>query len=411
MIQCVWKKDKEMKKMIDKDITLIIAFYFIQGVIHNLGHPVTPAFVRGLFIPDYMFGVFFASMSFGLMLGGPFWGVLSDRGQKKHLIIIGLLFYSIGQFGFGYSNHQLAMVFFRFLSGFGVASSMTLLTSDLIEKSDPMHRAKHLAYLAAAFTLGASLGYAIGGFISTNPFFVSLFNITHYRKMFLIQAIINTVYTLSLLWLLKEAKAPIGFKKPSMIEGLKQLTKIDLSLFFFFLSLAMITMGSVNLSKYIDVYFDQLGFSPQALGTFVMTTGIVSLITSIFLVPTFARAKKQIGLIAVIHFLSALIVFYVFRSTAFLLSAYTIFMVYVVFKTIYQPLEQNYIASYAKEGKYGSMMGLRQSFVSIGMVIGPLIGGFVYQQNPLWLFDMSAIFLLVGVLLLGFVYLFQKQEK
>lgn len=37
-----------------------------------MGHPVTPSLVESLGIANYMFGVFFATMSFGLMLGGPF---------------------------------------------------------------------------------------------------------------------------------------------------------------------------------------------------------------------------------------------------------------------------------------------------------------------------------------------------
>ena len=83
-----------------KTLILTILYFLIQGIVHNIGHPVTPAFVRSLGIPDFMFGVFFASMSFGLMIGGPIWGILGDRGKKKNYIVIGLLLYSIGQLFF-----------------------------------------------------------------------------------------------------------------------------------------------------------------------------------------------------------------------------------------------------------------------------------------------------------------------
>ena len=62
----------------NKAIVWVLILYFFQGVIHNLGHPVTPYLVANLGIEDYMFGVFFATMSFGLMLGGPILG--SFRG-------------------------------------------------------------------------------------------------------------------------------------------------------------------------------------------------------------------------------------------------------------------------------------------------------------------------------------------
>lgn len=395
-----------------KIVLLVIIFTFTQGVIHNLGHPITPAFVRGLGISDYMFGVFFASMSLGLMIGGPIWGILSDSGKKRIYIVVGLLMYSLGQLFFGYATNPLLMIFFRFLSGFGVVASITLMTSMLIENSTPQNRAKHLAYSAAAFTVGASLGYFIGGVISTEPFFINLLGTSDLRIIFLIQALANTLYVGVVMVMLKNYDADIITEdKPSFIQGLKDITKLKPSLLLFFLSLTFMTMGSINISKYIDVHFDTLGFNPQQLGTFVMATGFVALFATIFIVPIFAKFPKQLATIAVTQIISAIIIFYVFRSYNFLVTMYTVFMIYVIFRTIYLPLEQNFIAKYAQKGRYGSIMGLRISFFSIGMIIGPLAGGFIYDYKPLWLFDFSASAFLVGVLLLIGVRFLEIRES
>jgi MFS family permease len=393
-----------------KKIYLIILFFLIQGVIHNLGHPVTPAFVRAQGIPDFMFGVFFASMSFGLMLGGPLWGVLSDYGHKRFYIVLGLLIYSLGQIAFGYIGNQTLMVLFRFLSGFGVVSSMTLMTSHIIENASVSHRAKFLAYAGAAFTLGASLGYGIGGFIATNPLMIEWFKTNDFRRLFLIQGVTNTLYAMIVFLTIGKDEEIDKEQTQSFSTGLKSLFKIEPTLLIFFISLTLITIGTINLSKYIDVHFDTLGYNPQQLGNFVMATGFVSLFASLWLVPKVAKFKRQIMLMMVLQVVSALIVIYVFRATAFLLVIYTVYMLYVIIKTIYQPLEQNYIANYGKTGSYGGLMGLRQSFVSIGMVIGPLIGGFIYEYRPLLLFDFSALSFLVGTLLLGFVYFLNKKK-
>ena len=395
-----------------KTILLIIIFFLFQGIFHNLGHPVTPAFVRGLGINDYMFGVFFASMSFGLMLGAPIWGTLGDLGHRRRYILMGLLLYSIGQIGFAYSEKAYLMVIFRFISGFGVVGSMTIMTGYMIELSSLKDRARYLAYAAAVVTLGSSLGYYIGGFIATNPFVVQLLGTDDYRLIFLIQAILNLIYAFTIYFTLTDPKeAKQATSRASFIKGLKEITHVKPSLLLFLISLTLITIGAINLSKYIDIYFDELGYNPQQLGTFVMATGIVSLAASILLVPYFAKFKKQLKVIAVIHLLSALIIFYVFRAPAFLLTMYTVFMIYVVLKAVYQPLEQNYIALHAKEGKYGSVMGLRQSFISIGMVIGPLLGGFLYEVRPVLLFDFSGFAFIAGVILLGVVYMIEKKGK
>lgn len=395
-----------------KSLLIMILYFFFQGLLHNLGHPVTPAFVRSLEIDDYMFGVFFASMSFGLMIGAPIWGTLGDRGRKKFYIFIGLLLYSIGQIGFAYSNDVILMIFFRFVSGFGVVGSMTILTSILIEKSPINERAKYLAYSAAAVTLGASLGYYTGGFLSTHEFFRTLLHTSDYRVVFLIQAITNMIYaTIVVMTLSLKDVTSIDTKRTSFITSLKEIAHIQPSLLLFLISLTLMTIGATNLSKYIDIYFDELGYSPQDLGTFVMATGIVSLVSSIFIVPYFARFKKQLKVISIIQILSAFIVFFVFRAERFLLTIYTVYMIYVIFKAIYLPLEQNYISKHAEEGKYGRIMGLRQSFVSIGMIVGPLLGGFLYEIRPLVLFDFSGLSFIAGVLLLGLVFAIEKKEK
>jgi len=394
-----------------KHIYYIILLFFLQGVIHNMGHPVTPAFVRSLLIEDYMFGVFFAAMSLGLMIGGPIWGIQSDRGRRALLAASGLIIYSMGQILFAYAHVSYLMVIFRFIAGFGAVSSITIFTAELIRLSDIKNRAKHLAFAAAASTLGASIGYYLGGFLNQNGLFISLFKTNVYEHIFLIQAILNASFAILVLFLIHNEKASLeSAPKTHFIQGLKSITKIDTSLLIFMISLVFMTLGAINLSKYIDVYFDELGYSPSDLGTYVFATGIVSLLSSIFIVPLFAKMKKQLLVIGITHIIASVIVFYVFRGINFLLLMYTVYMVYVIIKAIYTPLEQNYISRYAKENQYGNIMGLRQFFVSLGMVVGPLLGGFIYNIKPLFLFDFSAASFLVGVFLLIFVYLLEKKQ-
>src|SRR5690606_25521314 len=119
-------------------------------------------------------------------------------------------------------------------------------------------------------------------------------------------------------------------------------------------------------------YFNDLNLSTTALGNFVLITGIVSVITSIFIVPFVSKLKKQLVFIIIIQVLSSVIIFYVFRASDFMVTVYSVFMIYVFFKAIYLPLEQNYISRQADEDSIGIVMGIRQSFLSIGNVIGPL---------------------------------------
>ena len=394
-----------------RQVIITLLFFLIQGVFHNIGHPVTPAFVRSLSIDDVMFGVFFATMSLGLMVGGPLWGVFADHHGKKRFVIIGILIYSVGQFGFGYSHNVVLMVFFRLMSGFGAAAPLTLLTAHVIESSEPHKRGAALAFLAGSLTAGASLGYGLGGLISSLSVIEAMSAIDGLSLIFLIQALLNTVYA-GIVWLLMEDTVPESKDRKgfSVLSNLRRITAIRPSLLVFLVSLSLVTIGATNVSKYLDVHIDALGYSPQDLGTFVMVTGFVSILSSVLIVPFVARFRRQRIAIVVTQFVSVIVIFYVFRAENFMLAAYTVFMVYVVAKTVYQPLEQNTIANNAREGRYATIMGVRQSFVSIGMVIGPLVGGLLYKTDPLLLFDVSAVMFLIAAVLVGVSYVLDTRE-
>lgn len=396
-----------------RERNVIILFFLIQNIIHNMGHPITPDFVRSLGIGDYMFGVFFATMSLGLVIAGPIWGGLGDRGKKKPYIIIGLVLYSLGQLGFGYSGNQYWMTFFRLLSGIGVVASITLLTTHLVEITKKEDRARYLALIAAATTLGAAGGYYLGGSLVEYEFTRNLLGLTNNKEIFLVQAILNLGYVILIAFAFKDRLSEgKSRKRENLLSGFKYIKKMDYRLVIFLVALVFISIGQINLDKYIDIFFIDISFTEYDVGIFKLVVGIVSLITSIILVPMFARIKKQIGLMIIIQALSAVIVYYTFRSNPFIVYAYTILMVYIVIKSLFTPLEQRYIALHAKEGEYGKIMGVRQSFIALGFVIGPLIGSQLYRKdNPLPLFNSSVVAFLTGMLLLILVAILNKKGE
>jgi DHA1 family multidrug resistance protein-like MFS transporter len=408
------KRGEEMKK-INKAFIIVVIIYFFQGLIHNLGHPITPAFVtKDLQIPEYMFGVFYSTMSLGLVFGAPLWGIIADRGNKKIAMVGGLLLYSIGQFAFGYVGNMYWMVFFRFLSGFGVSASVTLFVSHTVEISQPENRAKHLAWMAASLALGRSIGYWIGGFITSNETMVSLLGTTtsSLERVFLIQAIANVIHAIIIFIFIKEVKREVDVKKrPNFFESFKNIKSINKTVLIFLISLIFMSIAFTNLSKYLDVYFNDLNYGTDFIGNYNLIIGIVGILTSIFIVPWITKLHKNLIILQIIQITSIIAVLYVFRSNEFLIAVYSVFMIYIIGQAIYRPLEQNFIADQVKDGLYSTTMGLRQSFFSIGMVIGPLIGGVLFDLKPIYVFDFSALMLGIGFILVFIVYLRVKKER
>jgi DHA1 family multidrug resistance protein-like MFS transporter len=101
-----------------------------------------------------------------------------------------------------------------------------------------------------------------------------------------------------------------------------------------------------------------------------------------------------------LQLLSALVIVVTFQFAALRLALYTIFMLYVVMKSTFEPLEKHHISLNADDTTYASLMGVRQMFFSIGMVLGPLISGFIYEYNPLFVFYFSALMFVLAFLLI-----------
>lgn len=380
-----------------KPVVVVLIIYFFQAVFHNLGHPITPDYVTSLGIDNYMFGVFFAIMSFGLALGGLFWGLLGGRYNKKNLILIGLLIYSVGQFLFGNVHNVLIMSIVRFISGFGVAGSITLLLSYLVEKSDEQHRKRNIAYSAALMVAGAGLGYYIGGLI---PNLLAIDVIRQTELVFLIQSLVNTVFAFAVYFSLEDCENEYEENNLTMIDHVKSIRTLDTNLLIFLGSLTLTSIAAINLSKFTEVYIAYLGYGSSGIGNFVGVTSIVSIFTTVLLIRLIIRLRKDMLVMVIINFLSAIIVAIVFRMDDIIVGLYSLFMVYVALKAIYSPFEISFISSHAKQGELSKIMGIRQFFFAIGFVIGPLVGGFLYDIKPIYVFNLSSILFLVAFILI-----------
>lgn len=375
-----------------KGVFLLFVFYFIQGVIHNLGHPLTPTYVNMLGLNPRMFGFFFSFMSLGIVVGSPLWGILGDRYPKKPLIVIGLLIYSFGQIGFVLFENPYSMTFFRFVSGFGVSASITLILAIAIGLTQGQERVKVLSITAAMMALGATFGYQIGG--QLGRFFIT--------EVFYLQALLNTVYAFVLFVFLKVPKQLKNGRAMTFNQQVKTAFILPKPLLVFLLGLSLATIAATNISKYLDVYIIDQGYTTSQLGNFVFVTGLVGLFTNFVIVPYLTKFNRNILIMRYSQLVSAAVIVATFQFTALRVALYSIFMIYMMMKSTFEPLEKHHISLNADETTYASLMGVRQMFFSIGMVLGPLISGFIYEFNPLFVFYFSALMFVFAFFLISF---------
>ena len=89
---------------------------------------------------------------------------------------------------------------------------------------------------------------------------------------------------------------------------------------------------------------------------------------------------------------------------------YTTHMIYCVFKSIITPLEQNELSTYSNSNSNGKLMGIRQTLLSIGNVVGPLLGSLIYSEgNPL-VFIISGFIIFLSFIIYLIYYLTKKRK-
>ena len=90
---------------------------------------------------------------------------------------------------------------------------------------------------------------------------------------------------------------------------------------------------------------------------------------------------------------------------------YSTHLLYILFRAFITPLEQDLFAGFANESTRGSIMGIRQSALSLGNVIGPLLGSAIYVAGSADIMNASSLFLSVAFLLFAlFAWLRKKKQ-
>ena len=86
-------------------------------------------------------------------------------------------------------------------------------------------------------------------------------------------------------------------------------------------------------------------------------------------------------------------------------------LLYIVIKGFITPLEQNELAVYTNDTNKGKITGIRQTMLSTGNVLGPLIGSAVYVNGSAKIFIVAAFILVLSLLLYGVYFVIKNSKK
>lgn len=389
-------------------ITLFFILFFMHSICINIIHPVTTDYVGSLNLSVYYFGFFFSLMSLGQVIGAFIFGFLSDKIGRKWLIVLGIIGYGLAQLGFGFINtYPLLILVFRVIAGIFVSAPNTLFVSMCLDNSTTDKKVKMLSILSFCSILGASVGYKIGG---------SLYDYLHFSfgDIFISQFSLCIITSLILAIFMKDVirtKSQEIVKEESPIY--KNTFKINHSIVLLLTGLLILTIGQILISKYLDTYIIHIGNSSSTLADYVFATGIVGAISNLVIIPFIKKIKSKYFSYLLISFvlISSILTFITFSSGEnIMIFLFTTHMIYSVFKSIITPLEQNELSTYGNTNSNGKLMGIRQTLLSIGNVVGPLLGSIFYLEGDPSVFIISGFIILLSFIIY-LIYFLTKKRK
>lgn len=387
---------------------LFFVLFFFHSICINLVHPVTTTYVNSLNLPDYYFGFFFSLMSLGQVVGAIIFGFLSDKIGRKWLIALGIIGYGLAQLGFGFINtYPILILLFRVIAGIFVSAPNTLFVSMCLDISTNEKKVKYLSLLSFASIMGASLGYEIGG---------SLYNYLSLSisQIFLFQFGLCLLTSLLFGLFMKDMKTQSVATSNNKKASFKNLFSLNSMVYLLLFGLLILTIGQILISKYLDTYIIHIGYEPATLGHYVLLTGIVGAISNLLIIPLIKKIKNKYFIYILISFvlISSILTFITFSSQdnimAFLLSTH---LIYCICKSTITPLEQNELSKYSTIEDNGKIMGARQTMLSIGNVVGPLLGSLLYSKGNPFVFIVSGFIILASFVIYLTYYLLIKRRK
>ena len=161
----------------------------------------------------------------------------------------------------------------------------------------------------------------------------------------------------------------------------------------FLLTMAQFTM----LIGFQTFSVDQLKLNPTQIGLFYGGFGISGILMQM-LVPAIKKimsSQATILLISTIFCLGMMIM--AGFATAFVLFAVAI-GIYGLFNGLRNPMLNAIIADHNDENERGEVMGINQSYASIGQTIGPVTAGLITAISIHSVFFLSSLYILIALL-------------
>jgi MFS family permease len=338
----------------------------------------TPA-QAGLAVSAYGGGHIIASM-----LGG----YLADTIGRRNTIALSMFASTATMLGLSQARTFPAILILSFLVGIAAELYRPAAAALLGDLVPPERRIAAFGMYRFAINLGFAAGPATAGFLADRSFFY----------VFAGDAVTSFVYGLVALIAL-----PHGVRSQQTGEAPAEGVRValrDRAFLYFLAATLCLTFVDFQLHSTIPLHIAALNFSASTYGMLLSINGLLIVVFELALT-AWTQNKPAQPLIAVGYALNGIGIALMGFATSTPALVATV-VLWTFGEMLYAPVSGAYVSGLAPERYRGRYMGLWHSTYSVGMLLGPVVGTWIYGRNAsaLWwtllaLAGMSALLSLV----------------
>ena len=309
------------------------------------------------------------------LLFAPIWGRLSDKHGRKPAILLGLLGNAVALIGFGLAKDYVWLFIARSAAGIASAAVLPSVMAYVADVTTSEERGRGMGLMGAAMGLGFILGPAIGGVMGSHdmPFFVAggLSLLTFIFALILLPE--------SLQKGLADEKLEDRHEWVSPREIFRQTTlKSPLTPLFFVAFFSTFSFSGLEMTFPLFIE-DKWDYGEREMGWMFMVMGAIVVPLQGGLLGKLINKFGERRIVLTGLLLNAL-------GMVLLLIAYS-FATLTVYLTIagignqlIRPTNTSWISKQTRIGQ-GAAIGIMDAFLSLGRILGPLLGGWLYAKD------------------------------
>ncbi len=347
--------------MIKKVFPILALGMFSSTLGVGIVSPLLPLYARDMGATGIWLGIIFAGFAISRAIVMPIIGRLSDRSGRKLFLCIGLLAYSIISLGYIWANNAPQLALVRLIQGAAAGMIIPIALAYVGDLSPEGEEGKWMGYAHAAFFAGFGLGPLMGGVLTEHFGMATTFFSMGGLNLL---AFLITLFFLPEIGRRKMATSPRpSFKEMSASRMVKGIFSFRLTE----------SIGRGGIMTFLPIFAVMLGLSITLIGIVVaasiLTVTILSPLGGMFADRFNRRALIVVGKVI---FIISMVVIPMTNSFEQLLA---VLLVQGLGGAIAMPAASALTVEEGRKFGMGSTMAIFSMAMSIGMVIGPLLGG------------------------------------